>query len=145
MNVLFLFCTIFINTCACWNTVNNFNSFAALQRNILKKSLSTVGIAICLTNISPVFAININTSPLQEETSIISKKSDDENNIDESSRVKRKLELQIKSNGLRDDFDRKQEGYLGSLQKEQAKQDGITKKSKSQRAKDLCETLGRGC
>ena len=34
--------------------------------------------------------------------------------------------------------------YLGKLKKEQAKQEG-RKKSKTDRAKDLCETLGRGC
>lgn len=34
--------------------------------------------------------------------------------------------------------------YLGKLKKEQAKQEG-RKKSKTERAKDLCETLGRGC
>lgn len=36
------------------------------------------------------------------------------------------------------------ESYANSLKKEQAKQDA-RKKSKSARAKDLCETLGRGC
>jgi hypothetical protein len=34
--------------------------------------------------------------------------------------------------------------YLGSLKKEQLKQEQ-RKKSKVERSKDLCETLGRGC
>ena len=34
--------------------------------------------------------------------------------------------------------------YLGSLQKEKMKQEA-RKKSKAERARDLCETLGRGC
>ena len=34
--------------------------------------------------------------------------------------------------------------YLKSLEKERIKQ-SQQKKSKTQRAKDLCETLGRGC
>lgn len=36
------------------------------------------------------------------------------------------------------------ESYLSSLQREQKKQEA-RKKSKTQRSKDLCESLGRGC
>ena len=47
-------------------------------------------------------------------------------------------EIKSKDNELED------KSYLGSLQKEKLKQEA-RKKSKLERAKDLCETLGRGC
>jgi hypothetical protein len=63
--------------------------------------------------------------------------SDDE----AASRVQRKLERQRQSSGsITDDNG----SYSKSLQREKAKQDA-RKKSKADRAKDLCETLGRGC
>jgi hypothetical protein len=38
-----------------------------------------------------------------------------------------------------------EDSYAGSLKKEKAKQEAQNKKSKADRRKDLCETLGRGC
>eukprot|EP01041_Mallomonas_annulata_P013770 gene13770-29285_t len=63
----------------------------------------------------------------------------------EEDRVKRKLELQRKSSGETEQVtSNDEEGYMGSLQREKVKQQAM-KKSKAQRAKDMCETLGRGC
>ena len=55
---------------------------------------------------------------------------------EDNNRVNRKLE---KLKRAEDDL-----SYGAKLQKEQKKQE-IRKKSKSERSKDLCESLGRGC
>jgi len=77
----------------------------------------------------------------------------------EQARVLRKIQLQNKSstttatnnnsnnsNQSRDSSipQENDESYLNSLRKEQGKQQSM-KKTKAQRAKDLCESLGRGC
>jgi hypothetical protein len=73
----------------------------------------------------------------------------------EQARVLRKLQLQNKSTTTTDNGNSIQErdnntprendeSYLNSLRKEQGKQQSM-KKTKAQRAKDLCESLGRGC
>eukprot|EP00607_Mallomonas_marina_P002833 CAMPEP_0182427726 /NCGR_PEP_ID=MMETSP1167-20130531/19014_1 /TAXON_ID=2988 /ORGANISM="Mallomonas Sp, Strain CCMP3275" /LENGTH=81 /DNA_ID=CAMNT_0024610167 /DNA_START=243 /DNA_END=488 /DNA_ORIENTATION=+ len=64
--------------------------------------------------------------------------------MSDGERVQRKLALQKKSNGSENIKEGDEETYGASLKRERAKQDAM-KKSKSARAKDLCETLGRGC
>ncbi len=63
----------------------------------------------------------------------------------ENDRVQRKIKKQLAASGVtNDNVGGKDDSYRNSLKREQAKQEGM-KKSKSQRAKDLCESLGRGC
>ena len=59
----------------------------------------------------------------------------------EEDRIKRKL---IRQQSKGESITESDGSYFGSLQKEKVKQDQ-QKRSKAQRAKDLCETLGRGC
>lgn len=89
---------------------------------------------------------------------IINNSNNDSNNNEltdiEQARVLRKLQLQNKSSTTTDNSNSIQErdstprendeSYLNSLRKEQGKQQSM-KKTKAQRAKDLCESLGRGC
>jgi len=89
---------------------------------------------------------------------IINNSNNDSNNNEltdiEQARVLRKLQLQNKSSITSDNSNSIQErdstprendeSYLNSLRKEQGKQQSM-KKTKAQRAKDLCESLGRGC
>lgn len=56
-------------------------------------------------------------------------------------RVRRKLEKQARASGSEGKVD---DSYLGSLSREKTKQERL-KKGKSERGKDLCEMLGRGC
>ena len=65
------------------------------------------------------------------------------NDLTEEDRVKRKLLKQQQSRGS-SGTSQNEGSYLESLQKEKLKQDQ-QKKTKAQRARDLCETLGRGC
>ena len=65
-------------------------------------------------------------------------------NSDEEDRVQRKLLRQQQQREGKSISAESDGSYLGSLKKEQFKQEQ-RKKSKVERAKDLCETLGRGC
>ena len=62
----------------------------------------------------------------------------------EEDRVQRKLLRQQQQREGKSVSAESDGSYLGSLKKEQFKQEQ-RKKSKVERAKDLCETLGRGC
>ena len=62
---------------------------------------------------------------------------------EEDARVKRKSELQRLSKDP-SNSNPEDNGYLNSLQREQAKQKSRIK-SKTERSRDLCESLGRGC
>eukprot|EP00981_Chlorochromonas_danica_P000727 scaffold156_cov173-Ochromonas_danica.AAC.15 len=58
----------------------------------------------------------------------------------ETARVLRKISLQKEKGG-----NEGEESYLDTLKREKGKQDVMRKKSKSERSKDMCEALGRGC
>ncbi len=94
---------------------------------------------VCTLIVFPAFAIlddldsKVDSSDMQTQTVVVS----------ESSRIKRKEELQRKSTG-EVDMSNKETGIVNSLQREQQKQQAY-KKSKSKRSVDLCESLGRGC
>ena len=60
--------------------------------------------------------------------------------LDDDARVQRKLAKQRELSGGSDSDG----SYLSSFKKEQAKQKA-QKRSKAQKARDLCESLGRGC
>lgn len=60
----------------------------------------------------------------------------------EEERVKRKLALQNKDTPVSVSSD--DDSFSASFQREQAKQNA-RKKTKTERARDLCESLGRGC
>ena len=55
----------------------------------------------------------------------------------------RNVETQIKAVGISED-DSNDSSYINSLRKEKVKQNAM-KKTKEQRRRDLCESLGRGC
>jgi hypothetical protein len=63
----------------------------------------------------------------------------------ERQRIERKLQKQRQISDVNSDDENGT--YASSLKREKAKQDEISKKSKSKsaRSKDLCEVLGRGC
>ena len=65
----------------------------------------------------------------------------------EEARVAKKIKLLQEAEGRRVSEESTADGdrYKASLAKEKAKVNAISSKSKAQRARDLCESLGRGC
>ena len=73
-------------------------------------------------------------------TNVIAVTVSSPSSADDEARIQRKLAKQKEMNGgsVNDG------SYLSSFKKEQAKQKAQTK-TKAQKAKDMCESLGRGC
>jgi hypothetical protein len=87
--------------------------------------------------VSPAFADDVTDVSMAPAEINMSKE-------DEAARIQRKLAKQRAMSGQGDDKRNENKSYAESLKKEKAKQDAA-KKTKAQRARDLCETLGRGC
>jgi hypothetical protein len=106
--------------------------------NIRKILIGAASIALVQQG-SPSFADTFPVSTIEVEESMAPKPLQVISTEDaEAQRVKRKLELQRASS-------KEDDSYAGSLKKEQAKQDARSKKTKEEKRRDLCETLGRGC
>jgi hypothetical protein len=105
--------------------------------------LSVVALDISTTFTSPALADGSDIVNLSTSSSVLEL---DPSPDAESARIERKIAKQRAMSGRsKSGSDDGNDGsYMSSLQKEQAKQKA-QKRSKAQKAKDLCETLGRGC
>jgi hypothetical protein len=126
---------------------HGFN-FMPLQSKFRKCIACTVLVSSIGTGFLPTISIADQVEDLGPVTVTATKTIDVVNDAGDASRteearVKRKLALQQKEAPivLSDDGE---ETYGNRLQREQAKQNA-RKKTKTERAKDLCESLGRGC
>ena len=126
--------------------VEQSNSFGTFQ---LARRLGCLAALSVLLGTVPDNAL-FHSSVAQAEVLIESVTVVDDKNVNilsdtESGRVKRKLELQQKAKGSEGkSFSSDESGFMNSIQREQQKQKAM-KKSKSERSRDLCESLGRGC
>ena len=151
-----------LHICSNNNVIQN-NIDIKLVKNIILSGSSTLVALSLLVSIPMQSALAVDSTDGSSISSVITSSSDS-NKVNEltdieQARVLRKLQLQNKSsttpvptdnsNSSIQDRDNNaprenDESYLNSLRKEQGKQQSM-KKTKAQRAKDLCESLGRGC
>ena len=111
--------------------------YAAIRRNI---NISVVGASLVgLTGTQCAWSADDIQEMASSPVQVISVTSSPQT-VNDDARILRKLAKQKEINGV--DVD--DGSYLSSIKKEQAKQKA-QKKSKAQKAKDLCEALGRGC
>ena len=143
------------------NHISNSNTVDKMGHHFIRNiivSSSTALISLGLIASLPMQPVVAADNDVGIVTTTTTSNSNDLTDI-EQVRVLRKLQLQNKittttagsinnSNDLdksnSNPSDTDDTSYLNSLRKEQGKQQSM-KKTKAQRAKDLCESLGRGC
>jgi hypothetical protein len=103
-------------------------------------AIPTICTVLAFQGISLVGAIE--DFDIQPKVTIVNE-FDYANSIREGSDIDRKVKI-LKSTEFKESTE-DGEKYKASLAKEKAKSDAIAKKTKEERRKDLCESLGRGC
>eukprot|EP01038_Epipyxis_sp_PR26KG_P011824 gene11824-15824_t len=154
LSVNVCFALIFISTLGlgnCWHQsiqrinlqINkySFNINSVSKSIFLKKvSASVIALSFFTQTSTASFASeleNLSSSDISNTKYTPTKVGDSEVDIDDRERVRRKLEMQVKSNSV-------PVTYSDSLMRERSKQSAM-KKTPAERRKDLCESLGRGC
>ena len=99
-------------------------------------------LAICLLTASPVFA-DLASDDSADIESVAPRAMKITNQADDISQVQKKSGI-VKSTTLKETEVGDDRSYSNSLKKEQAIQNS-RKKTKAERAKDMCEMMGRGC
>lgn len=99
-------------------------------------------LAICLLTSSPAFA-DLASDDSADIESVAPRAMKITNQADDISQVQKKSSI-VKSSVVKDTAVVDDRSYSNSLKKEQAIQES-RKKTKAERAKDMCEMMGRGC
>jgi hypothetical protein len=99
-------------------------------------------LAICLLTASPVFA-DLASDDSADIESVAPRAMKITSQADDISQVQKKSSV-LKSSANKETVVADDRSYSNSLKKEQAIQES-RKKTKAERAKDMCEMMGRGC